>query len=187
MKKGIPCNDYYHTIKAKKDRIVFRFVSDDGRTPASCTVKIGDIDPVTGERITDLEFFTEYHRLADHQIYIQNKETKGLLYMDGMMDDEGDGKMDREAQFSVPAADPFGEEAPEEILRLREIAASLSGRLADVYEALLIKYAGGQEKISMTDLARKWGVSVTQICRDREKIIRMIKGQGAKNGKQTSV
>ena len=61
------------------------------------------------------------------------------------------------------------------ILRLREVASSLSGRLADVYEALLVKYAGGKEKISMTDLARKWGVSVTQICKDREKVIQLIR------------
>ena len=64
---------------------------------------------------------------------------------------------------------------PEEILRLREIAASLSGRLADIYEALLVKYAGGKEKLSMKDIAGKWGVSTARIYTDKDKIIRMIR------------
>ncbi len=175
MKNGIPCNDYYHTLKAKKNRIEFRFVSGDGNTPSACTVKIGDRDPLTGEAITDLDFFTEYYRLVDHQIYVQNKETKGLLYMDGILDDEGDEKAEKNSQFSVPAEDPFGENEPDEILRLREVAASLEGRLADVYEAMLVKHAGGKEKISMSEIARKWGVSAMQISHDQKKIIRMIR------------
>ena len=55
------------------------------------------------------------------------------------------------------------------------MAASLTGRLADVYEALLIKYAGGKEKITFTSLAEKWGVSHTQISYDRDKVFRMIR------------
>ncbi len=175
MKNGIPCNDYYHTLKAKKNRIEFRFVTDDENTPSACTVRVGDIDPLTGTAITDLDFFTEYYRLVDHQIYVQSKETKNLLYMDGIQDDEGNSCLDKKAQFSIPAINPFGENEPEEILRLREYASSLTGRQADVYEALLVMHAGGKEKISMTDLARKWGVSVTQICKDRDTIIQLIK------------
>ncbi len=175
MKNGIPCNDYYHTLKAKKSKIEFRFVSDDGNTPSTCTVKIGDRDPLTGETITDLDFFTEYYRLVDHQIYVQNKETKGLLYMDGILDDEGDEKAEKNSQFSVPAEDPFGENEPEKILRLREIVESLNERQKDIYEALLIKYAGGKEHITMTELAQKWGISVARICQERDRIIKLIK------------
>lgn len=42
---------------------------------------------------------------------------------------------------------------------------------------LLINNVTGSEKkkISMTALAHKWGVSVTQICKDRDRIIRMIR------------
>lgn len=174
MKNGIPCNEYRHIVKAKKNRIVFRFVSEDGRVASSCTVGIGDTDPLTGSVVSDPSVFLEYYRLADHQVYIQNKEVKGLLYLDGIMDDEGDGKAEKKKEFAVPAYDPFDEES-DEVEQLREFASSLSGRLADVYEAMLVKYAGGKEKISMTDLARKWGVSVTQISYDRKKIIRMIK------------
>ena len=87
--------------------------------------------------------------------------------------------------FSVPAFDPFAEDEPEEILRLREVGASLTGRLADVYEALLVKYAGGKEKITFTALAEKWGVSVTQIGFDRDKIFRMIRKAIAENRTET--
>ncbi len=174
MKKGLPCNDYYYTVKARKNRIVYRFVTEDGNTPTTCTVHIGDTDPLTGEPITDLEFFMDYYRLVDHQIYVQNKESKGLVYLDGITDDEGRNSVDKNARLGMPTVNPF-DDPPEEILRLREVAATLTGRQADVYEALLIKYAGGKAKISMTDLARKWGVSVTQICKDRDKILKMIR------------
>ena len=157
---------------------VIKFLSrpgfiDDGNTPSSCTIRIGDIDPMTGEPITELTF-NEIYRLIDHQIYINNKEIKNHVYYDAFTNEEGESTMDRNEEFSIPAADPFDSDA-DRILRLKEMADSLTGRMADVYEALLVKYAGGKEKISMTELARKWGVSVTQICKDREKIIRMIR------------
>ncbi len=49
-------------------------------------------------------------------------------------------------------------------------------RMADVYEALLVSYTGGKAKMSiMREIAEKWGVHLSQICKDREKIIRMIR------------
>ena len=170
-----PCNEYYHTVKAKKDRIEFRFVTNDRNTPSECTVRIGDTDPMTGGKITDITIMHEYYRLADHQIYVNRKETANRISLDGLVNDDGDSQLERKKKFSVPSEDPFAEDEPDEIVKLREIAASLKGRQADVYEALLVQYAGGKEKISMTDLARKWGVSVTQICKDRDRIIRMIR------------
>ena len=107
----------------------------------------------------------------DHHIY----ENKNRLNLDNLVNDDSDSGPARKKSFSIPCSDPFAENEPEEILRLREVASSLSGRLADIYEALLVQYAGGKVKISMTDLARKWGVSVTQICKNREKIIRIIR------------
>ena len=172
MKNGIPCNEYRFTSKAMKNQIVFRFVTNDSITPSSYTVKIGDIDPMTGKPITDPEIFMEYYRLADHQIYVQNKESNDLLYLDGILNDEGETKSEK--QFSAPEVNPF-EDVPEMILRLREVAASLSGRQADIYKALLMKYSGGKEKITMSDLAKKWGVSVTRLCQERDRIIKMIR------------
>lgn len=44
-------------------------MTDDGVTPSSCTIRIGDTDPMTGEHITEMEFFQEYHRHADNEVY----------------------------------------------------------------------------------------------------------------------
>ena len=218
---GIPCNDYLYTTKNQQDRIIFRFVTDDAGTPSSCTIRLGDIDPMTGETITDMSFFTEYHKLARHQVYENLKasrtdmtpeekrrfrEEKAAfaaafekkygyrptrsdirdalasrwpktyhMSIQELINEDGDSKADQREDLSVPATDPFNEDAPLDIACLREVAATLTGRLADVYEALLVKYAGGKEKISFTSLAEKWGVSHTQIAYDRDKIFRMIR------------
>ena len=172
--KTIPCNDYLCTAKAKRDRIVYRFVTEDRNTPSSCVVRVGDIDPLTGEAVTS-PVIREYYREVDHQVYIQNKETRDMLYMDGILDDEGDKKLERKSRFSTPLADPFGEDEPEDVLRLKEFAASLTGRMADVYETLLVKHAGGKAKINQKRLSAKWGVDPAQIIYDQKKIIRMIK------------
>ena len=171
---AIPCNDYLHTPKAKKNRIIYRFVTDDGNTPSCCTVRLGDTDPATGEAITDIGFFREYYRLVDHQVYIQNKETKNHLSLDGLTFEDGDDECERKTRFSVPAADPYADE-PEDVLRLREIAASLNGYMADIYEWLLVKYAGGKEKLSLKIIAEKWNISLSQIYKDKDRIIRMIR------------
>lgn len=171
---GIPCNEYYHTVKARKDRIEYRFVNTDRNTLSGFIIRLGDTDPITGETVTDVGFFREYHRLADHQIYVNGKETKNRLSLDGLVND-GDSELEKKKSFSVPACDPFAEDEPDEIRCLREVSSSLTGRLADVYEALIVKYAGGREKIPFTSLAEKWSVSVTQIGKDRDKIFRMIR------------
>ena len=75
----------------------------------------------------------------------------------------------------IPCEDPFGENEPDDIVRLREFAASLSGRMADIYEWLLVKYAGGQVKLSLQAIADKWGISTTQIYKDKDRLLRMIR------------
>ena len=69
MKKAIPCNETRFTKGSERDRITFRFVTDDGNTPSACTVRIGDTDPMTGEAVTDMDFFREYYRQVDHEVY----------------------------------------------------------------------------------------------------------------------
>ena len=218
---GIPCNDYLYTPKTQHDRIAFRFVTDDENTPSSCTVRLGDIDPITGDAITDVGFFTEYHKLARHQVYKnmrairtdrtpqetrQFREEKAAfaaafekqygykptrsdlrdtladrwpktyhLSIQEMVNKDGESTADQRADLSEPAADPFDTDVPIDIACLREVAASLTGRLADVYEALTVKYAGGKEKIAFNSIAEKWGVSHTQISYDRDIIFRMIR------------
>ena len=69
MKKGIPCNNTRRTNKKDQNRIVFEFVTEDNITASSCTVRIGDRDPLTGETITNMEFYLkEYYKLDEHQV-----------------------------------------------------------------------------------------------------------------------
>ncbi len=69
MKKGIRCNETRFTNGEDRDRIKFEFLSDDGVTPSSCTVRLGDIDPVSGQAVTNVTFFREYYRVVDHQVH----------------------------------------------------------------------------------------------------------------------
>ena len=92
-----------------------------------------------------------------------------------LINDDGDDISDRDTGLSIQAPDPFGTDLPDDIACLREVAASLTGHLADIYEALLVRYAGGQERISFSASAKKWGVSCTQIGLDRDRIFRMIR------------
>ena len=69
MKKNIPCNNTRRTNKKDQNRIVFEFVTEDNITASSCTVRIGDKDPMTGETITNMEFYLkEYYKLDEHQV-----------------------------------------------------------------------------------------------------------------------
>lgn len=63
----------------------------------------------------------------------------------------------------------------DEIAALREVASSLTGRLKDVYEMMLVRYAGGKVRITGKELAQKWHVSDMQISRDQKKIMEMIR------------
>ena len=78
MKKiqGIPCNESYFTNGKDRDQITFRFVTDDGNTPTTCTIRVGDVDPMTGEIITDLEIFKEYYKECDKQVHQTIKEMR---------------------------------------------------------------------------------------------------------------
>ena len=72
-----------------------RELTDDKTTPSSCTLEIGNTNPATGKPITNPDIFMEYYRLAYHQIYIQNKEENDLLYMDGILNDDGENKTEK--------------------------------------------------------------------------------------------
>ena len=173
---GIPCNDYIHTTKARKNCIRYRFVTDDGNTPSSCTVQLGDIDPITGETITDMNFFWEYYKLVDHQIYENRKQYSNQVSIDAMTDaNESRPKVDKIREYSNPAQDPFDTDLPDNLFALKTVAESLTGRYKEIYEALIISYAGGRVKLSMKDIADKYGVHLSQVYKDRKKIIRMIR------------
>ena len=70
-------------------------------------------------------------------------------------------------------------EIPLQLQALREVAASLTGRRAEVYEAMILRAAGGKERIRFSEIARKWGVSPKQITKDQEKIMEMVRRRAA--------
>ena len=213
MKKGIRCNETRYISGDNRDRIRYEFVTEDGVTPSSCVVRLGDTDPRTGEKITDLTFFQEYHKLVDHQVMknndamrpgytsaekarrMQRKEaiiaafvmehgyapsTSDVLWwlegeeperynlpLDCLVDEEdGSDDLNRHAEFSIPFEEE--EEEPAGLQALREVASELTGRKAEVYEAMIQRAAGGQVRVRFSEIARKWGVSPKQINKDQE-------------------
>ena len=218
MKKGIRCNEVRFTNGDKRDRIKFQFVSDDGNTPSSCTVCVGDIDPITGEKITDVTFFREYYRVVDHEVrenlkaerrkqtpeeiarkekekekyirmfvkqwgyapsrddvlyHLEQMENEGY-HLSAMVfedDETGENTIDRQSEF---CAEMEEEESPQ-LQVLREVAGELTGRKAEVFEAMLQRAAGGKERLRFSDIARKWDVAPKQITKDQERIVEAVR------------
>ena len=221
MKKVIRCNETRYTNGADRDRIRYEFLSDDNTTPSSCTIRLGDIDPLTGEKITNLTFFKEYYSLDDHQVmknlqasrpgyktveqknrrdrmksdYIaafiadhgyapsrsdvlwhleQSEKERWNLSLDSLIDEENSGDdLDRHAAFSSPAISD--EEESIQMQALREVAVSLTGRKAEVLEAMIQQASGGKVKLRFADIAKKWGVALPQISKEKERIAEMIR------------
>ena len=220
MKKGIRCNETRNDSREGRDRIRFEFLSDDGVTPSSCTVQIGDIDTVTGEPVTNLTYFMEYHRLKDAQVrknlkaerpepteeeiarrneqkqacveafrrrwgytpskddarYLleEQEQERWNLSVSVLVNEDGEDHVCRHREFSEPAA--VEEEESVEMQALREVAASLTGRKAEVFEAMIQRAAGSQVRIRFTDIAKKWGgVAPKQITMDQKRIMEMVK------------
>ncbi|QTE74009.1 hypothetical protein JS518_14115 [Clostridiales bacterium FE2010] len=220
MKKGIRCNEVRFTNGDKRDRIKFEFVSDDGVTPSSCTVCVGDIDPMTGEKITDVTFFREYYRVVDHEVHqnlkaekreytqeekkrrererkryiaafvrrfgyapskdnvrlhleLLEEERQNLSVEVYISQESGEDMKERHPEMSMSM--DLEEEEPMELQALREVVAELTGRKAEVYEAMVQRAAGGKERLRFSDIARRWGVAPKQITKDQVKIKDMIK------------
>ena len=219
--KGIPCNETRHTLKSKRNRIHYHFVTNNGRTPTTCTIGIGDTDPKTGEPITDMTFFKEYYKMQDHDIYSYWKERRikltpaekkrreekknefitdfenrygyrpsetDLCWMtDDFMpehysasiewyrDQEDKPEANRIQELSIPCEDPFGDDETIDIFQLKEFASGLTGLQADLYEWLLVKYAGGKVKLSMKDIADRWKICLAQAYKEKDELVRMIK------------
>ncbi len=73
MKTGIPCFDYTEIGPKGQDKITFQFVTGERNIPASAKVTLGDTDPMTGEKVTDVTFFREYHLQRNREIYYNKK------------------------------------------------------------------------------------------------------------------
>lgn len=218
MKKGVRCNETRNDSRQNRDRIRYEFLSDDGITPSSCTVRLGDVDTVTGEAVTDVTVFLEYHRLKDAQVrqnlkamrpeyteeeMVRRKETREAISEDFrrrwgyapsrddvvylmeeperwnlsvsvMVNEDGKDHSSRHTELSEPAVMDEEEETVE-MQALREVAVSLTGRKAEVYEAMIQRAAGGRERLRFSDIARKWGVAPKQITMDQERIMEMVR------------
>ena len=224
MKKGIRCNETRFTNGGDRDRIRYEFLSDDGVTPSSCTVRLGDVDPISGQLVTDLTFFREYYRLVDHQVHKnlqaerpdynpkrkawrekekaafvesftkhwgyapsrddvryhleQLEEERYKKSLDAFVSqDTGESTLDWHLEFSV-SAEPDMDVSPE-LQALWEVASSLTGRKAEVYEAMIQRAAGGKERVRFSDIARKWGVAPKQITKDQERIMELVQRKAA--------
>jgi len=69
VKKGILCNDSKMQGPEKYNRIRYEFVTGDDMIPSDVTVSLGDVDPLTGKAITDVEIFQDYRRMRNRQVY----------------------------------------------------------------------------------------------------------------------
>lgn len=219
MKKGIRCNETRNDTREARDMIRFEFLSDDGLIPSVCTVRLGDVDTVSGEPVTDVTIFREYYRLKDRQvrqnlkaerpertdgeIARRNREKAALaeefrrrwgydpsaddlrylledreverwnLSLSVLVNEEDRDDCCRHVELSTPA--DMDEEVPVELQALRDVAASLSGRKAEVYEAMIQRAAGGRERLRFGDIAAKYEVSPKQINKDTERIKEMVR------------
>ena len=67
------------------------------------------------------------------------------------------------------------EDVSVEMQALREVALLLTGRKAEVYEAMIQRAASGQERLQFSDIAKKYGVTPKQITKDQERIMQMVR------------
>lgn len=89
---------------------------------------------------------------------------------------EDEAVFEKDPRFACPAAEGmFPGEESDDTEALREFAVTLSGRLLDVYQMMLAKTDAGAEQPQWRELARKWGVSPAQVCKDKAKVVGMIK------------
>lgn len=69
VKKGILCNEIKYYGPEKHNTIRYEFVSGDPEIPSNVTISLGDMDPMTGEAITDVEVFREYNLQRNREVY----------------------------------------------------------------------------------------------------------------------
>ena len=225
QKKTCRCNETQFVAKKNWNVLSYDFVSDDGVVPSSCTIRLCDVDPLTGEKIADLTVFSGYYEAVNQEVrtnlkqirpertkkeiaarkrageeyaaifeqkygyrpsrdditlYLDEKEgPRSLLSYDATVNENGESYLESVGAFSNPFQDPFEDKIPVELRALRDVAASLSGRLADVYSALLARYDEDEEKVKFIDLAEKWNVSPAQITKDIKKIGNLVKAKAA--------
>ena len=233
-KQEIRCIETRFTNVKQRDRIWFNFVTGDDIEPplypdkpgeepirSVCVVKVGDIDLLSGQMITQ-ELLDAYYKLEDAQIrknlnyqryeftkeeqagrrkikkkymaefreghghfpseddvkfYMEMHEPErwNILISTLVEKEDKDDMTDREKKLSIPLVKMDSEENSAEMRAMQEVAASLTGRLEVVWEAMLQRAAGGTERLRFKDLADMWDVSQERVSQYRKRIERMIK------------
>lgn len=74
-------SNYANQLKNAREKNAIRWIysgSGDG-IPAESVVRLGDIDPMTGEPITDVSWFHEYRKQTQREIYHNLKNAHGKM------------------------------------------------------------------------------------------------------------
>lgn len=101
--------------------------------------------------------------------------TPGVMYIDALTI-EDDPLADRCTDFADPESEAaFPSNESDDTAALRDFASKLSGRKRAVYELMLEKTDAGAEQPEWQELAKRWNVSHTQVARDRQYIIEVIR------------
>ena len=98
-----------------------------------------------------------------------------LPYVMHIINDDDDS-IDNDLDLADPSAEAaFPGNESDDTTALQEFARCLSGRLLDVYQAMLEKVDTGCEQPLLLSLAAKWNISPAQVTKDQEKIRKMIR------------
>jgi hypothetical protein len=98
----------------------------------------------------------------------EQEQERWNLSVSVLVNEDGEDHVCRHREFSEPAA--VEEEESVEMQALREVAASLTGRLAEVFEVMFSKANGEKGGLKFRDLADKWDVSPKRINAYQEQI-----------------
>lgn len=73
---NIRCNELRKVSITNQNTIVYNFVNEDNNTPTHVRISLGDIDPITGNPIEDIQFFREYRTCNNRQAARNNKHIR---------------------------------------------------------------------------------------------------------------
>ena len=74
--KVIRRNDTRYVSKANMSLLKYEFATEDGLTPSSCEIRLGDIDPMTGQPITDESVFKGYYQCVNQEVRVNLKQIR---------------------------------------------------------------------------------------------------------------
>ena len=207
-KNGYECIETRRIKWKDQTSIRFYFLEGGADIPSSTTVKVGDIDTLTGEVITK-EWIETYLKFADDQVRtnlryeqpqftdreqaVRRKKKEAFkneflerwgylpseddvadymkekvdgermnLHIEALVDENGENigpNMLR--QLRITPVCP--EDIPTDIQALRDVAATLTDREAEVYDVMADWAAGSGERLRFKDLAQEWGVSPARV------------------------